>query len=152
MPQTTLRWRDKDPRQSPAWKLMQVNLGRKDLARIITDARTSGTSWRKVADELATATGVRVTGETLRLWGVVLDQSVPPAARHARSHVNGKRRVDISSRVRIRHNHDRLPGVSGQVIAVSREQRRVMYQVAFDDPDIIGRPYIWLGRDEITLA
>lgn len=52
---------------SVKYELLQVRLGR-DLDAYIRTARSQGRSWRTIADDLSTVTGVDVTFETLRVW------------------------------------------------------------------------------------
>jgi hypothetical protein len=54
-------------RQTTTYQLLQVRLTA-DLAEWVAARRADGRSWRAIAHEASTVTGVNVSHETLRAW------------------------------------------------------------------------------------
>jgi hypothetical protein len=65
--------------QTPLAKLIARSLDR-DLHEVVVEARNAGKDWRQIARELTEASGVRVSRETVRSWG--LGMTGAPAKRH----------------------------------------------------------------------
>lgn len=64
-------------RQTPLAQLAEAKLGR-SLQQFVRLRLAEGIGWRRIADELHTASGVRVSHEALRSW-FAADTSRPSA-------------------------------------------------------------------------